>query len=48
MYDLIFTDKSFIIILEIYLTKPNKRSILDTIKHYEQYGFIGSFELKGE
>jgi len=48
MYDLIYTDNSFIIILEIYLTKPTKKYILDTIKHYEQYGFIGSFKLKGE
>jgi len=48
MYDLIYTDKSLTIILEIYLMKPSKRIILDTIKHYEQYGFIGSFELIGE
>jgi hypothetical protein len=47
MYDLIFSDKDFIIIIEIFRTKPTKAILKDIINIYQQHGFIGTYTLEG-
>jgi len=46
MYNLIYEDDTFQIILEFYLTKPKKSTILSVIELYNSYGFYGSFNLE--
>jgi len=45
-YYLKYKDDTLQIILEFYLTKPKKSTILSVIELYNSYGFYGSFNLE--
>ena len=47
MYDLVYSDDTMTIIVEVFKKYPAKSKINEIIKHYKSFRFYGSFTLKG-
>ena len=47
MYDLIYSDNTMTIIIEVFKKYPTKSKINDIKRLYKSFGFYGSFTLKG-